>query len=230
MNLGMKKEHLRFRPHAPDELAHYAKAAEDIEYQFPFGWHEIEGIHNRGDWDLARHSKFSGQDFSETDPATGKKFYPFVIETSAGADRAALAFLIDAYEEIAGGRTTTTKSTKEIEVVLRLDKRLAPYKAAVLPLSKKESLITIAKNIHKELRRAGIVSDYDETQSIGRRYRRQDEIGTPCCITVDFDTLGEGKDASLKDTVTVRDRDTMSQERVKIAELPAFFRKQLAEE
>ncbi|MDZ4243875.1 MAG: glycine--tRNA ligase, partial [Candidatus Doudnabacteria bacterium] len=200
--LGMKKENLRFRPHAKDELAHYARAAEDIEYNFPFGWHEIEGIHNRGDWDLSRHSEFSGEDLSETDPKTDKKFYPYIIETSAGADRLTLAFLIDAYNEIVGGRTTTTKSTKDVEVVLRLHKKLAPVKVAVLPLSKKDQLIKAAKEILFDLKRAGLVTDYDDTQSIGRRYRRQDEIGTPYCITFDFESVNDQK-------VTVRDRDSM---------------------
>lgn len=221
INLGMKKENLRFRKHDKGELAHYAKAAEDIEYKFPFGWHEIEGIHNRGDWDLSRHSQFSGQDLSETDPKTGNKFYPYIIETSAGVDRLMLAFLIDAYDEVIGGRTTTTKSIKEVEVVLRLHRRLTPYKVAVFPLSKKEPLINIAKKIYQDLRKTGLTVDYDETQSIGKRYRRQDEIGTPFCITVDFDSL-EKRD------VTVRDRDTMKQERVKIPELADFLSKKLS--
>lgn len=220
LDLGIKKANLRFRPHAPDELAHYAKAAEDIEYKFPFGWHEIEGIHNRGDWDLSRHSQFSGEDLSETDPATGKKFYPYIIETSAGTDRLALAFLIDAYEEVSGGRTTTTKSVKDKEIVLHLDKRLASFKAAVLPLSKKEELIRIAHDIQMNLRQNRILADYDETQSIGKRYRRQDEIGTPYCITVDFDSLEDNQ-------VTIRDRDTMVQERVAIDQIVDQLRRRL---
>ncbi len=219
INLGMKKENLRFRPHEKGELAHYARAAEDIEYNFPFGWHEIEGIHNRGDWDLSRHSEFSGQDFSEKDPQTGEKFYPYIIETSAGADRLLLAFLIDAYQEVAGGRTTTTKSTKDLEIVLRLHKRLAPVKVAILPLSKKEELIQPAKDIASELRKYWI-TEYDETASIGKRYRRQDEIGTPYCVTFDFDSLNDQK-------VTVRDRDTMKQERVAISELPNYLKEKL---
>ncbi len=220
LNLGINKKNLRFRSHAKDELAHYAREAEDIEYKFPFGWHEIEGIHNRGDWDLSRHSKFSGQDLSEVDHKTGKKFYPFIIETSAGADRATLAFLADAYTEIAGGRTTTTESTKDVEMVLKLDKRLASYKVAVLPLSKKEPLAALAQEIYRELRMSDIVTDYDETQSIGKRYRRQDEIGTPYCVTVDFDSLEDRK-------VTVRDRDDMKQERVKIGELKEYLKEKL---
>jgi glycyl-tRNA synthetase len=219
LNLGIKKENLRFRPHDKDELAHYARAAEDIEYKFPFGWHEIEGVHNRGDWDLSRHSKYSGQDLSEADPKTGKKFYPYVIETSAGADRVALSFLIDAYAEIAGGRTTTTESKKEIEVVLKFDKRLAPVKVAVLPLSKKPELSKVAYKIYEGLL-TDFVCEYDETQSIGKRYRRQDEIGTPYCVTVDFDSL-EDK------AVTVRDRDTMKQERIGVAELKNYLKTML---
>lgn len=216
---GIKKGNLRFRPHAKNELAHYAKTAEDIEYKFPFGWHEIEGIHNRGDWDLSRHSQFSGQDLSEIDGKTGKKFYPYIIETSAGADRATLAFFIDAYEEIVGGRTITTKSVKELEVLLRLDKRLSPVKVAVLPLSKKENLSDKARAIYEDLIK-DFVCEYDETQSIGKRYRRQDEIGTPYCVTVDFETLDD-------EAVTVRDRDTMKQDRVKIAELKNYLHKNL---
>lgn len=219
INFGIKKENLRFRPHAKDELAHYARAAEDIEYNFPFGWHEIEGIHNRGDWDLSRHSEFSGEDLSETDPETGEKFYPYIIETSAGADRLVLAFLIDAYAEIAGGRTTTTVSAKEVETVLRLHKKIAPIKVAILPLSKKTELSKPARKLYNQLAKE-FVCQYDETASIGKRYRRQDEIGTPFCVTYDF--------ASLTDqAVTVRDRDTMEQERIKLAELTDYLTKQL---
>ena len=219
LDLGIKKENLRFRPHAKNELAHYAKAAEDIEYQFPFGWHEIEGIHNRGDWDLSRHSQFSGQDFSEIDEATGEKFYPNIIETSAGLDRLFLVFIIDAYEEIAGGRTTTTKSIKEVETVLRLDKRLTPVKVAILPLSKKENLSKKAQEIYQDLIK-DFVCEYDETQSIGKRYRRQDEIGTPYCVTVDFESLEDN-------AVTIRDRDTMKQERIQVSELNGYLRQLL---
>lgn len=219
VDLGMKKDNLRFRPHAKDELAHYAKAAEDIEYNFPFGWHEIEGIHNRGDWDLSRHSQFSGADLSERDPKTGQKFYPYIIETSAGADRLTLAFLIDAYEEIEGGRTTTTQSIKESEVVLRLHKKLAPIKVAILPLSRKEELTKPAYAIYRDLQKHWICQ-YDETASIGKRYRRQDEIGSPFCVTLDFDSLADKK-------VTVRDRDTMEQERVNITDLTSYLKEKL---
>jgi glycyl-tRNA synthetase len=219
IDLGMKKENLRFRPHAKDELAHYAKAAEDIEYKFPFGWHEIEGIHNRGDWDLSRHSKFSGEDLSERDPKTGEKFFPYIIETSAGADRLTLAFLIDAYDEVEGGRTTTTESNKEFEIILHFSKKLAPMKVAVLPLSKKEELSKPAYQIYRDLQKH-FMCQYDETASIGKRYRRQDEIGTPFCVTYDFD--------SVKDNaVTVRDRDTMKQERIPIDKLLGHLHKEL---
>lgn len=215
LDLGIKREHLRFRPHDKGELAHYAQAAEDIEYLFPFGWHEIEGIHNRGDWDLSRHSKFSGQDLSYRDEERKEKYIPYIIETSAGVDRATLVFIIDAYEEVAGGRTTTTQSAKEIETILRFDHRLAPIKIAVLPLSKKEPLIKLAIEIANSLRKRWMIQR-DETGSIGRRYRRQDEVGTPYCVTIDFDSLEDKK-------VTVRDRDTMKQERVAIEELEDYF-------
>lgn len=217
--LGIKKEVLKFREHAKDELAHYAKAAVDVEFNFPFGFKELEGIHNRGDWDLSRHQKFSGRDLSYRDDETGEQFTPWVIETSAGADRATLAFLCNAYTEVEGGRTTTTESNKEVEVVLRLHPRLAPFKAAVLPLSKKPELSKPARELYATLR-ANFMTAYDEVSSIGRRYRRQDEIGTPYCITVDFETL-EDK------AVTVRDRDTMKQERVKLTEVVGYIKEKL---
>ncbi|MEK7562544.1 MAG: glycine--tRNA ligase [Patescibacteria group bacterium] len=200
LHLGMKEENLRFRPHAKDELAHYARLAEDIEYRFPFGWHEIEGIHNRGDWDLSRHSKFSGEDLSETDKDTKKKFYPYVIETSAGADRLALAFLVDAYRE------------EKDRVVLSLDPKLTPFKVAVFPLLKnKPELVAKAKEVYNMLKKEFRVA-FDDRGNIGKRYYSQDEIGTPFCITVDFESLEN-------DTVTLRNRDTMKQERIKISEL-----------
>ncbi len=219
LKLGIKKENLRVREQKKDELAHYSKKAADIEYNFPFGWQEIEGIHNRGDWDLSNHSKHSGKDFSVLDEKTGEKFIPHIIETSAGADRGALTFLVDAYAEIAGGRTTTTEAIKETEVMLKLNKKLAPVKIAIFPLSKKEELSKIAKEIYQNLK-TEFTCEYDETQSIGKRYRRQDEIGTPYCVTIDFDTL---KDKA----VTVRDRDTMKQERMKIEELKKYLTEKL---
>jgi len=219
IDLGIKKENLRFREHKEDELAHYARKAVDIEYKFPFGWKELEGIHNRGDWDLSRHAKFSGHDLSYYDEEKKQKYIPYVIETSAGADRTLLVVLLDAYEEIEGGRTTTTKSTKEKEVILRLDKNLAPIKVAVLPLVKKEPLVKLARDIYKKLQKYWM-SQYDEIGSIGRRYRRQDEIGTPYCLTVDFDSLDDKK-------ATVRDRDTMAQDRIAIKELVNHLKEKL---
>ena len=219
LNLGIKKGNLRFREHGKDELAHYAKKAVDIEYKFPWGWDEIEGIHDRGDWDLSNHSKHSGQDLTYYDEQTKKKFIPHIIETSAGVDRSVLTFLVDAYEEIKGGRTTTTKSVKQKEVVLRLHKDLAPIKIAVLPLAKKEPLIKMAKDIYKDLRKYWMCQ-YDESGSIGRRYRRQDEAGAIAAVTIDFDSLDDKK-------ATVRDRDTMKQERVVIKDLADYLKEKL---
>ncbi|HCC59604.1 MAG: glycine--tRNA ligase [Candidatus Staskawiczbacteria bacterium RIFOXYC1_FULL_37_43] len=211
IKLGIKKENLRAKETEKNELAHYAKRAVDIEYKFPFGWKEIEGVHNRGEWDLLNHSKHSGQDLSYTNDE-GKKFTPYIIETSAGADRALFTLLCEGFKEIEGGRTETTDSTKEVETVLDINKKLAPVKIAVLPLVKnKEEITKTAKEIFDMLK-VHFDCQYDESGSIGRRYRRQDEIGTPYCITVDFETL-DNKD------VTLRDRDTMKQERVKISEL-----------
>jgi len=212
LDLGIKKENLRFREHKKNELAHYAKRAVDIEYKFPWGWKEIEGIHDRGDWDLSNHSKHSGNDLSYFDENTKKKYTPHVIETSAGADRSTLVLLVDAYSEIKGGRTATTKSAKEIEVVLKFHPSLCPLKVAVLPLVKnKPELVKKAKQVYKLLQ-PHFMCQYDEVGSIGRRYRRQDEVGTLWCITIDFESLE-------KDDVTIRDRDSMKQERVKINEL-----------
>ncbi|MFA6908921.1 MAG: glycine--tRNA ligase [Patescibacteria group bacterium] len=215
VDMGIKKENLRLFQQPKGELAHYSKATTDIEYKFPFdkGFAELMGIANRTDYDLKAHG------FIYRDEVTKEEFVPYVIEPSAGVDRAALAVLLDAYEEIEGGRTTTTESNKEKEVVLRLHKDLAPFKVAVLPLSKKEQLSSVAKDIAKNLRKQ-FVTAYDDVASIGRRYRRQDEIGTPYCVTVDFDSLEDKK-------VTVRDRDTMGQERVAIEELDQYIQKNL---
>jgi glycyl-tRNA synthetase len=215
LDLGLKKENLRLREHQKNELAHYAAACSDVEYKFPWGWAELEGIANRQDFDLKQHSKFSGQDLSYFDIETKEKYFPYVIEPSAGVDRTLLAVLVDAYEEIVGGRTTTTKATKEVEIVLHLHKKIAPIKIAVLPLVRKEPLIKLAKEIYQNLKK-NWMAEYDETGSIGRRYRRQDEIGTPYCLTVDFESLEDKK-------VTVRDRDTMKQERIAIDELIDYF-------
>jgi len=204
-DLGFDEDHLRTRPHAADELAHYARAAVDVEFLFPFGWQEIEGVHDRGDWDLTRHSEYSGKDLGITDPETKEHYMPVVIETSVGVDRTCLAVLVSAFceEELEGG---------DKRLVMRLPGALAPIKAAVLPLSKK--LAEPAQRLAQELRRRFNVF-YDDAGNIGRRYRRQDEAGTPFCVTVDFDTADDGR-------VTVRDRDTMGQERVPLEGVAAW--------
>jgi len=211
-DLGMAEDHLRWHEHGPGELAHYARMAVDIEYPFPMGWKEMEGIHDRTDWDLRRHAEFSGKDLSYFDDAKKERFIPFIIETSAGADRATLAFLTEAYSE--------DEVEGEKRVVMRFHKRIAPVKAAVLPLSKKDPLVDLAHEVHDSIRTIGM-TQYDDTGgSIGRRYRRQDEIGTPYCITVDFQSLEDRQ-------VTVRDRDSMQQRRVPIAELRGLLASEL---
>jgi len=216
-DLGLKKENLRFRPHRPDELAHYAKACVDVEYKFPWGWSEIEGIANRRDFDLGRHQKFSGTDLQYFDESDKSSYIPYVIEPSCGVERLFFAVLCDSFEEIKGGRTQTTESAKEAETVLRFTKSLAPVKAAVLPLLKnKPELVDKAKEIHEELKKY-FMCKYDETGSIGRRYRRLDEIGVPYAVTIDFETLQD-------DCVTLRDRDTMEQERVGISDLAGLLK------
>jgi len=212
-NLGIKKENLRFREHSKEELPHYARKAVDIEYNYPFGFKEFEGIHDRGDWDLSNHAKHSGKDLSYFDEKTKKKYIPNVVETSGGVDRSALVVLLDAYHE--------EKVRKETRVVLKLDKDLAPIKVAVLPLVRnKEEIVKKAKEVY-EILKPHFMSMYDDTGSIGRLYRRQDEIGTPFCITIDFDTLEDKK-------VTVRDRDTMKQDRIAIDKLIDFLQDKLA--
>lgn len=205
IDLGIKPENLQWHKH--ENLVFYAKEAYDIEYNFPFGFKELEGIHARGDYDLTQHTTHSGQKLEYMDQAKGEKYVPHVVETSAGVARTLLAVLCDAYEE--------EEVEGETRVVLKLHPKLAPYKIAVLPLSKKDELIEPAREIFKKLAKK-YHTDFDVTQSIGKRYRRQDEIGTPYCITIDFDTL-EDK------AVTVRDRDTMKQGRILIDELDAFF-------
>ena len=220
LNLGMKKENLRAVEIPEKERAHYAKRQIDIEYKFPFGWREIEGVHNRGDWDLSNHSKYSGQDLRYYDEETKEKYFPHIVETSVGVERSLFAFLSDAYTEIKGGRTETTKATKEIEILLKLGKRLAPVKVAVLPLVKnKPELVKKAKEVY-QLLKPHFVCQYDELGSIGRRYRRMDEVGTIYCLTVDFESLKQ-------DDLTVRDRDTMKQERVKIEDLVKVLKEKL---
>ncbi len=218
--LGIKKDNIRIKEISKEDRPHYAKQALDVEYHFPFGWEEIEGIHNRGDFDLSNHTEHSGQDLRYRDKKTGKKYFPHIIETSIGVERSLFAFLCEAFKEIEGGRTKTTESTKKKEIVLRFNKKLAPIKVAVLPLVRnKEKLVLEAKQIYQRIK-THFVSRYDETGSIGRRYRRQDEIGTVFGVTVDFDTL---KDKA----VTIRDRDTMEQERVKIKDLIKTLREKL---
>jgi glycyl-tRNA synthetase len=213
-NLGIKKENIKAKETPKNELAHYAKKAVDILYKFPFGWKEIEGIHNRGDWDLSNHSKNSGEDLKY------EGYFPYIIETSVGVDRSLFAFLCEAYEEVKGGRTETTESAKEVEIVLRLSKVLAPVKVAILPLVKnKPQIVDKAREIYETLK-DHFVCQYDETGSIGRRYRRQDEIGTVFCLTIDFDSLE-------KDDVTIRDRDTMKQERIGIRDLVHLLKEKL---
>jgi glycyl-tRNA synthetase len=198
---GVTPARLRTREHRPDELAHYAKKAVDVEYRFPFGWKELEGVHNRGDWDLGRHQEASGENLEYFDPATNEHFIPWIVETSAGADRAAFTFLIDAYreEEVRG----------ETRVSLALHPELAPYKVAVLPLLKKRpEIVELCHRIEDDLKR-DMMAVYDDTAAIGKLYRRQDEIGTPLCVTVDVESLEDG-------AVTVRERDTMTQERIPV--------------
>jgi glycyl-tRNA synthetase len=208
--LGFGEDRLRVRPHEPKELAHYAKAAADIEFRFPFGWQEIEGVHDRGDWDLSRHSEYAGRDLSVTDEQSGERFMPMVVETSVGIDRTALALLCSGYR-------TETLENGESRTVLGFHPLVAPIKVAVLPLSKK--LAEPARRILAELRREWNAF-YDDAGNIGRRYRRQDEVGTPLCVTYDFDSEQDGK-------VTVRDRDTMRQDRIAISAVPAYLRERL---
>ena len=223
LDLGLKKENLRRYEHPKESLAHYSKRTVDIEYKFPFGWGELAGVANRTDFDLKQHSKFSGQDLSYYDESKKNKYYPFVIEPTMGLERAILAILCDAYQEIKGGRTKTTKSTKEAEVLLKLDKKLAPIKVAILPLVRnKPELVKKAKEVYQILK-PYFTCQYDELGSIGRRYRRQDEIATVAAVTVDFQTLKD-------DTVTCRDRDTMTQIRVEIPKLIEAIQKILAGE
>ncbi len=206
INLGINKESIRFRDHSQEELSHYSNATSDIEFLFPFGWGELWGVADRTDFDLKKHMEHSGEDLNYLDPATKERYVPYCIEPSLGADRVVLAFLVDAYdeEELEGG---------DVRNVLHLHPALAPFKAAVLPLSKK--LSDKSQEVYSMLSKKFNI-DYDEAGSIGKRYRREDEIGTPYCITVDFDTLEDN-------TVTIRDRDTMNQIRVNINELEKFI-------
>ena len=216
---GIRQENLRLREHDKDELAHYAKRTADIEYLFPMGWSELEGIANRTDFDLKQHTQFSGKALEYFDEESKQKIVPYVIEPSAGADRGTLAFLVDAYneEEVKG----------EKRVVLKFHPELAPIKIAVLPLLKKNSrIVETAQKLCVDLRKRWH-SVYDDTASIGRLYRRQDEVGTPFCVTVDVQTVGDDKSAA-DDKVTIRDRDTMGQVRVALTSLPTVMEKLMA--
>ena len=211
-DLGLRPDHLMVRPHESDELSHYSSGTSDIEYLFPIGWSELEGIANRGDFDLSAHAEHSGEKLEYFDQGSGERYVPHVIEPAAGADRATLAFLVDAYdeEEVAG----------ETRTLLKLHPRLAPVKAAILPLVRKDGQPELAREVHAALSPL-MQTEYDEGGSIGKRYRRQDEIGTPWCVTIDHESL-ENR------TVTVRDRDSLAQERIAIDELPALLATRLA--
>jgi glycyl-tRNA synthetase len=213
LDLGMKKENLKLREHDKDELAHYAAGCTDVEYNFPFGWSELEGIANRGDYDLKQHAKFSGKDLQYQDPVTNEKFFPHVIEPSGGCDRATLAFMVDAYHE------ETVNDT--LRVVMKFHPKLAPIKVAVLPLLKKnEGIVALAKKLKSELQK-DMVCVYDDTAAIGKLYRRQDEVGTVFCVTVDVQSLEDKQ-------VTVRFRDTMQQERVPAERLAGYLKEKLS--
>jgi glycyl-tRNA synthetase len=218
--LGINRDNLRHYEHPKEKLSHYSKRTVDIEYKFGFAggdWGELEGIANRTDFDLTTHSEHSGTDLSYRDPVTNEKFVPYVIEPAAGLTRSLMAFLVEAYTE---DEAPNTKGGVDVRTVLKLDPRLAPVKAAVLPLSKNEDLSPKARDLAAELRALWNV-DYDETQAIGRRYRRQDEIGTPFCVTVDFETLDD-------QAVTIRERDSMSQERVALDQVKGYLATHLA--
>jgi len=211
VELGIPAELLRIRAHDADELSHYSAGTSDIEFNFPWGWGELEGIAQRTNFDLNRHSEFSHQKLDYFDQATNERYVPYVVEPAAGANRTMAAFLLAAYDE--------DVVNDEPRTVLRLHPRLAPYKVAVLPLSKKDTLMPLSKSIYGQLSKRYMV-DFDETQAIGRRYRRQDEIGTPFCVTVDFDSLED-------QAVTIRERDTTTQERVPIAQLESVLQSKL---
>jgi glycyl-tRNA synthetase len=216
LDLGVHKEKLRFRDHEPDELAHYAKAATDIEYEFPFGWQELEGVANRTDFDLTQHQQFSGEDLTYYDQENERRFVPFVVEPALGVDRALLVFLLDAYRV---GEARSAKGEMEKRTVLALHKDLAPIKVAVLPLSRNERLTPGARRVH-DLLKPLWMTQFDDAGAIGRRYRRQDEIGTPFCVTVDFESLDDR-------AVTIRDRDSMQQDRIPIDSLIRYLRDRL---
>lgn len=211
LELGVPDDKLRMRPHDDDELSHYSLGTSDVEFMFPWGWGELEGIANRGDYDLKQHAEKSGQKLEYFDQSTGERYVPHCIEPAAGATRSMMAFLLAAYDE--------EKVNDDVRTVLRLHPRLAPYKVAILPLSKKDTLLPVSEEVLKLLQ-PHFMCDYDVTQTIGKRYRRQDEIGTPFCVTVDFDSLDDR-------AVTVRERDSMEQERIPIEELVSYLTQKL---
>jgi glycyl-tRNA synthetase len=218
-DLGIRAENLRHYEHPKEKLSHYSKRTVDIEYRFRFAgseWGELEGIANRTDFDLSQHTEHSGTDLSFFDQATGERYVPYVIEPAAGLSRSLMTFLVDAYAE---DEAPNTKGGVDKRVVLRLDRRLAPFKAAVLPLSRNADLSPKARDLAAQLRRNWNV-DFDDAQAIGRRYRRHDEIGTPFCITVDFDSLEDN-------AVTIRERDTMAQERISIDQVESYLAQHL---
>ena len=211
-DLGVNPDRIRVRPHDADELSHYSKATHDLEYLYPWGWGEIQGVANRTDYDLKAHSEASGQNLTYFDQESGQRIVPYVIEPAAGVDRSVMTFLVDAYTE---EEVSTPSGKTETRVLLKLHPELAPVKVAILPLSRNERLTPTARRVFETVRTDGRIPgfvQYDDTQSIGRRYRRQDEIGTPLCVTVDFDTIDD-------DAVTIRYRDTMEQIRVPVSEL-----------
>ncbi|MCL1818584.1 MAG: glycine--tRNA ligase, partial [Spirochaetaceae bacterium] len=212
--LGIRPQKLRWHQHGKDELAHYAKDAYDIQYEFPMGWRELEGVHNRSDYDLSRHSEFSGKDLAYLNEETKERYVPYIIETSAGLTRSVLMVLCDAWEE-------QTLPDGEQRSVLHFHPLVAPVTVGVFPLVKKDGLAEIAHKIEEELRE-DFTTFYDQSGSIGRRYRRQDEVGTPYCVTVDYETKENG-------SVTLRDRDTMQQERVKAEDIAAVIKKKIRE-
>ncbi len=216
VDLGIRKEHLRIRQHEPDELAHYAKTASDVEYEFPFGWQEVEGIANRTDFDLKAHQEASGEDLTYFDQERDERYVPFVVEPAAGVDRIVLTALVDAFRE---EEAPTAKGGTEKRTYLALHRDLAPIKVAVLPLSRNEQLAPDARRV-LDLLKQGWMCDFDDAGSIGRRYRRQDEVGTPFCVTVDFDTLEDRQ-------VTVRERDSMTQDRIPIENLVTYLAERL---
>ena len=218
VSFGIRRQNLRLRRHDPDELAHYAKDTYDIEYRFPWGWGELEGIADRTDFDLQRHDQFSGESLSYFDDESKERYFPYVIEPSGGVDRATLAFWLDSYDE-ESEPSAQEKQQGNVRVVSHLHRKLAPITVAVLPLSRNERLNPTSRSVYDLIRRS-FNTQFDDAQSIGRRYRRQDEIGTPYCVTVDFDTLEDNQ-------VTVRDRDTMNQVRLPISTLTEVLHEKL---